>query len=114
MEGYVWNALKDLTLLYDGRPFFFPRNDVTEVSDQVFRCPDKYKQMHPSSPDPQAMLETKIGGVEFARMLLNRQFVNYLDAGVWVGEKLPTVADKQMCNQKAEAYKRRMIDEALQ
>jgi len=112
--AYVYNALKDLTLLHNGREHKFLKGRVTEVDDQVFTAPDVYRRNHPSNPQADAMLEARMNGGDFARMILNRHYLNLLDAGCWVGDEKPTDVQKQACALKAEAYKRKRIDEALQ
>jgi hypothetical protein len=112
--AYVLNCLEPTTLYFDGRPWEIPFNRVIKFDDQVFRAPDEYKRNHPSDRDANAMLESHVDGMSFARNLLNRQYLNLLDAGFWLGEAQPTDEQRKATKMKAEEYKRRAIDLALQ
>lgn len=114
MAVYVFNPLEDVTLLFEGRPHVFPKDKVTEVEDQTFSAPDLYKRHHPSDADANAMLHSTVDAESFARHLLNRQYLNLLDAGFYLGAERPTEIQKTACRQRAVVYKRKCIDEALQ
>lgn len=114
MKAFVYNPLETMTLLMNGREYVFPSHDITVIEDQQFSAPDMYRRHHPSQPEANAMLETTMSGMEAARWMLTRQYLNLLDAGFILSEKEITPRQKEEAYIKALAYKKRVVDEALQ
>ena len=112
--AHVFNGFKDLKLKYDGKWFRFPYNEITKVGDQKFWAPDERARNHESAPNPNAILQKDIEAIPFTNDLLNRHYLGLQAEGVvWVGDRMPTDAEKKATMESGRIKKMKMVEVAL-
>lgn len=112
MQGFVYNALMDVTLRFSGRQFHFPMGETTVVEDQTFEAPDLYRRNREDDPDPHAILRREITGFDLASKLLDRHRQSRISHGFWLGKRKPTKEEIASTEKAAERYMRDQIAEA--
>ena len=112
MEGFVYQDVKDTTLNFGGRPFFFPRGVLVTLSDQEFVTADMRRRNDEDDPSPSATLTYTITGYEMAKKLMTRHHQARIGHGWWIGRKAPTKAEIEATEADAKRFKRGEIFEA--
>lgn len=113
---YVYNPVRNTVLEFSGREYYFEKDKVTVLRDQLFWAPDEYRRnLSNGSPEDRAAIhEMVIPAAKFADMLFgNRHYLNLKDSGFVVTEQTPTADEKREGMDKAVVWKLKAIDEFL-